>query len=197
MSDRPQLVLDVAGVLIGNFPAEFWGRLAERAGCSDRDLKERFRREIRRDLWTGQMKESEFWAWLHACYPGVDPGWARDLLGSSLKPLPALGRLADWCRLADVHLLSNHCREWLSPFLRDVEPALRSATISNQVGCCKPEPDIYRMVDDRCGDSRNILFVDDQTKNLEPAARLGWRTLLADDLGLWMAEAERFISLER
>ncbi|MBB6732386.1 HAD-IA family hydrolase [Cohnella zeiphila] len=194
MESRPQLVLDAAGVLIGNFPSAFWEQLAVRAGCSGHDLKKRFRSEIRRELWTGRMKESEFWSWLRACYPGVEPAWARDLLMRSLKPLPALDRLSAWSRSADVHLLSNHCREWLTPSLGSVEPILKSITISNQAGCCKPEPDIYRIVDFHCGKHRQILFVDDQAKNLEPAIRLGWRTLLADDRGLWMEEVKRFLA---
>jgi len=194
MAAKPQLVLDIAGVLVGNFFPVFWEELAPFAGGDGLKLRERFRREIRRELWTGQLPEQKFWEWLKVHCSGIDPAWARQRLEAAMRPLPAVGRLERWSRSAELHLLSNHCREWLAPVLGTIEPFVRSVTISNQVGCCKPEPAIYRLTEAHFGGGRNVLFVDDQEKNLEPAARLGRRTLLADEGGEWMEEAERFLA---
>jgi len=115
---------------------------------------------------------------------------ARDALIRSLEPLPAAQRLRNWSRVADIHLLSNHCREWLNPHLAVIEPFIRSITISNQVGLCKPDIRIYELVQSHFDGNTRILYVDDQEKNLIPALELGWRTLLADREHHWLDRVE-------
>jgi putative hydrolase of the HAD superfamily len=59
----------------------------------------------------------------------------------------------------------------------------KKVTISSQVGCCKPNHDIYSIVKTNLINEQNILFVDDQEKNFKEAKIFGWNTLLADDKG--------------
>jgi HAD superfamily hydrolase (TIGR01509 family) len=94
--------------------------------------------------------------------------------------------LADWARLADIHLLSNHRREWITPVLGPVMHHVRSVTISSVVGCCKPHPDIYAVTAAKLLPGSLTVFVDNQHQNLLPARTLGWKTVYADPEGTWM-----------
>ncbi|MNC67403.1 hypothetical protein D3C75_1178990 [compost metagenome] len=69
-----------------------------------------------------------------------------------------------------------------------------SITISNVVGYCKPQQEIYEIVKKQIGFDEFILYVDDQEKNLIPAQRLGWRTLLADEGHKWIEEVESVLN---
>lgn len=53
--------------------------------------------------------------------------------------------------------------------------------ISAEVGCKKPEPEIYKIAEKKCGYKGNeILFIDDKKENLFTAAKFGWQTFLFD-----------------
>jgi len=64
----------------------------------------------------------------------------------------------------------------------------KSVTISNQVGLCKPDIEIYKRVDSFLPVGEEVLFIDDQEKNLKSAKALGWQTLLADEHCNWINE---------
>nr|WP_186445903.1 HAD-IA family hydrolase [Paenibacillus cremeus] len=147
----------------------------------------RYKQEVRDKLWPGSMPEADFWRWLGEQAPAMGEALARRLLQDNLKPLPALDLLAGWSQVADIHLLSNHLSAWVAPGLASVQAYLRSITLSSQVGCCKPHPGIFEAAAAQLQGNGNgvILFVDDQEKNLQQAARLGWDTLLADPQGEW------------
>lgn len=114
MIGRPQLVLDIAGVLVNNFPPVLWKEIS--AGSN-----ENFQ---------------------------------------------------------------------LIPVLSGFEVHLKSITISNQVGLCKPDIRIYELVESYFNSKDRVLYIDDQEKNLKPAANLGWNTLLADNQNNWIKDVE-------
>ncbi|NMO97027.1 HAD-IA family hydrolase [Paenibacillus lemnae] len=195
MRARPQLVLDLAGVLISNFSPTFWPRLENESGATFQEMKQQFG-YIRKDLWTGKLREKDFWIWLGSRLEQIPQEEAQRWLISALKPLPALQQLERWSEAADIHILSNHCQEWLEHLLPLIEPFAESVTVSNQVGLCKPEPEIYTLVSHHFGELNeeiDILYVDDQDKNLEPARQLGWKTLLADPEHRWISIVEQYL----
>ncbi|WP_261300933.1 HAD family hydrolase [Paenibacillus andongensis] len=189
MMAKPQLVLDIAGVLVNNLSSLFWKELGTGSGVTFQVLKEQFN-EIRKGLWTGNLKEEQFWIWLIDRYPGINKDRARDILIGTLEPLPSVQFLEQWSRIADIHLLSNHCREWIEPVLSKLEGDIKSVTISNQVGICKPDIRIYELVERYFECKDRILYIDDQEKNLKPAMSLGWNILIADDQNNWIKEVE-------
>ncbi|NUU76690.1 HAD-IA family hydrolase [Paenibacillus xylanilyticus] len=193
MENKPQLVLDLAGVLITNLSKSFWQELAIHAGTTFPILIEQLS-GIRRDLWTGKWKEEQFWIWLQAQYPSVEKIYAYDLLKRTTETLPALDYLERWSQHADIHLLSNHCHEWVEPTLLTIQKYTKSITISNQVGFCKPNREIYELVQSHMGLNTRILYVDDQIKNLKPAADLGWETLLADEHHHWIEKVDHILT---
>jgi haloacid dehalogenase superfamily, subfamily IA, variant 1 with third motif having Dx(3-4)D or Dx(3-4)E len=189
VSSKPQLVLDIAGVLVDNLSVAFWNELASKSGTSLPILKAQLN-DIRKDLWTGRMKELQFWEWLSDLYPTMNRYDGYELLNRTMNMLPAVQHLERWSGIADIHLLSNHCQEWLAPLLDQVAKHTTSITVSNQVGFCKPQPEIYAIVEKHMPHKDRIIYVDDQEKNFAPAQSLGWITLLADEQHRWIGLLE-------
>jgi HAD superfamily hydrolase (TIGR01509 family) len=183
---RPQLVLDIGGVLVTDLTPGFWGWVADMAGIADDQVLAWFREEIRIALWTGAITEGQFWTRFARRFPTIDADAAQDRLRAGLQPLPAVTHLADWGRVADIHLLSNHRREWITPILGPIMHHVRTVTISSSVGCCKPHPAIYAVTAAKLPRDSLTVFVDNQHRNLLPARALGWKTVYADGQGTWM-----------
>ncbi|MBE9916457.1 HAD-IA family hydrolase [Paenibacillus donghaensis] len=192
MKSKPQLVLDIAGVLVNNISFDFWKELGRESGVTFQAIKEKFD-EIRRDLWTGILSEDQFWIWLVDCFTGINKERSKDILIKSLKLLPSAHYLEQWSQQADIHLLSNHCKEWIEPVLTSIKEYTKSVTISNQIGLCKPDIQIYELVELNLGSRERVLYIDDQEKNLKSAIKLGWNTLLADNQNKWVKDVETFI----
>ncbi|MEO2259621.1 HAD-IA family hydrolase [Paenibacillus amylolyticus] len=192
MRGRPQIVLDIAGVLLSNMSLTCWRDMIQETNLSAASLKVHFT-GIKRQLWTGIMREEEFWQSLNQAYPELSISRAKDILTNSIVPLPAAQYLERWSVFADIHLLSNHCKEWIEPNLNRLSLFTKSITISNQVGLCKPEIEIYQRVETFLAAGEEVLFIDDQEKNLHSAKLLGWKTLLADEAGDWVNEVESLL----
>ncbi|WP_127530487.1 HAD family hydrolase [Paenibacillus kobensis] len=191
---RPQLVLDVGGVLLSNLTPAFWTEAIARGGADYAAVRSRYKTEIRDDLWSGAVTEQEFWNWIETNCPSVSPVAGQALLMDCLVPLPALEHLERWSRIADLHLLSNHRHEWLLPKLTNFMGLFRSVTVSSQAGCFKPNAAIYQIASESIGADSPILFVDDSAANLKQAERFKWSTLLADAEGNWIQQVEPLLS---
>ncbi|GFN31748.1 HAD-IA family hydrolase [Paenibacillus xylaniclasticus] len=193
---RPQLVLDVGGVLLSNLTPAFWTEAVTRSGVDYAVVRARYKSEIRDDLWSGVLTEEQFWSWIAFYCPSISPEAGQALLMDCLVPLPALTYLHKWSRIADLHLLSNHRHEWLLPKLEDYIELFRTVTISSQSGCFKPNEAIYRIAEQSIGIEAPILFVDDSTTNLQQAELFGWSTLLADVEGKWISKVEPLLAMK-
>jgi putative hydrolase of the HAD superfamily len=193
MTVKPDLILDIAGVLATNFSPYFWQELSEKSDIEYERLIG-FKREIREELWSGKISEEEFWRRLCSEFPSINEEDARLLLRSQINPLSALKELPKWSQFANIHLLSNHRAEWIAHIIRPIQKYLKSATISNEVHACKPSPEIYSVVRTHLSGEGSVLFVDDQEKNFKEARALGWTTLFADEQGDWMSRVEPLLT---
>ena len=191
MMSKPQLVLDAAGVIVTNLSESFWEEIAQNSKVSFSDFRASFKKEIREALWTGEISEEEFWRWLALQCSEIEQDYAG-ILRKHLKLLPNTNWLPIWSKVADIHLLSNHRHEWLLGLLEPLSLYLKTITISSQVGCCKPDLAIYEIVRSNTKKNRTI-YVDDQEKNLEPARRIGWTTVIADEEGKWTEEVTKLL----
>ncbi|MGG3279400.1 haloacid dehalogenase [Paenibacillus solani] len=180
-----QLVLDVAGVLITNFSPGFWDETARVSEITYEELKRLFAAEIRKPLWTGQIGEEDFWLWL-ARYCPIEPLELKKQLFNNLKTMRAFDLIPKWSEQADIHLLSNHRSEWLEVLLAPIQPYLTSVTISSEAGRCKPDLQFYHIIASKLASGSNIIYVDDQMRNLAPAESLSWTPVLADSDGKWI-----------
>lgn len=78
-----------------------------------------------------------------------------------IEPSPALLEIPLWCKYSNVHLLSNHRKEWVKHIIGPVECYPESITIFSDVGFCKPEIDIYLKVNSHLNSPNNVLYIDD------------------------------------
>ncbi|MBQ6173580.1 MAG: HAD family phosphatase [Clostridia bacterium] len=83
-----------------------------------------------------------------------------------------------------VCILSNYGDEAFSTaeenhaFLREADVLV----VSSRVGVMKPDPQIYRILTQRCGSSpARTLFVDDNAQNIAEALAMGWEALWAPE----------------
>jgi putative hydrolase of the HAD superfamily len=60
MVTKPELILDIGGVLATNFSHLFWQELSLISCIPCKDLME-FKKNIRDELWTGKITEKDFW----------------------------------------------------------------------------------------------------------------------------------------
>lgn len=191
---KPQLILDIGGVLATNLSPAFWQLSADAAGMDRASLYAAYRREIGAGLWRGAVNESEFWTWLERAAPGVDAERGLSFLRQSLTPLPALDRLPDWSQKADIHILSNHVEAWVLPLLEPIRSSLGKILVSSSIGWEKPHPELFRLASSHLPVDSPILFVDDSPHNLAQAELIGWEVLLADEAGQWVELAGRWLA---
>lgn len=195
MAAAKALIFDLGGVLATNYSPQLWEEFAREYGLPVEALMA-FRREIRAELWTGEISEPQFWDRLTERFPAISGAAGRERLLAHIRPLPALERLADWSAEAELHLLSNHRAEWIAPVLAPVRHLFASQIVSGEVGCRKPDPAIFRLMAKRLGGGKRVLYVDDMEANLAEGRSLGWHTLLADEAGAWIERAEAWLAAE-
>lgn len=185
---KPQLVLDIGGVLATNLSPLFWKLLAAEAVVTEEIIYSEYKQQISEHLWTGHITEEQFWKWVLAYTPSLTLKQARGFIDTCLQPLPALNEIANWSKIAHIHVLSNHLPAWVEPIIAPIKPYLSSITISSNEAYIKPHPVIFDKVTSYLATGSTVLFVDDHPKNLKQAASHGWRTLLADEDGQWISQ---------
>lgn len=195
---RPSmLVLDAGKVLYPDVFEVLWGRVSELATASTEEVKAAYRDQMRVELWTGASTEPKFWEWLIERFEleGSVEAW-REYCLSSLTPLAAARHLSAWAQICPLVLLSNHRHEWLRPALeRDgLERYFSQVIISSEHQAMKPEPELYRQVEQLVDSPQELLFVDDKSVNLDTAALRGWQTCLADTDGGWVDSVNKLLA---
>jgi len=74
---RPQLVLDIGGVLLSDLTPPFWHWVAMQAAAPYDEVLARFRHDVREAVWTGVMTDGQFWGWLCTAFPPINDSIAR------------------------------------------------------------------------------------------------------------------------
>ncbi len=114
---------------------------------------------------------------------------ARNFMGVPGEERSRLrGEIVDACRrlraCMPTALLTNNIREWRENWRQRLPVAELFDVVvdSSDVGMRKPEPPIYRLIEQRLGlAGADLLFVDDLGVNLKTARQLGWQTVKYDD----------------
>ncbi len=123
----------------------------------------------------GRFTSSEFWRQIGVL------GDANDIEQEYLslhKTSPGLHAFLQKLRQLKVRTLclSNDVKEWSIKLRRmhNLEPYFSSWVISGEVGARKPDPKIYKVLQDELGDSlQGSLFIDDRVRNLLPVKQFG------------------------
>ena len=104
----------------------------------------------------------------------------------AVDPIPEMHTLVAWAaEHYQVGLLSNIMPGFIDALLaRELLPNINYTSIidSSEVGAIKPEPEVYKIAEQRAGVPANeILLVDDARSNLMAAEKMGWHVLWFDD----------------
>jgi FMN phosphatase YigB (HAD superfamily) len=172
---RQTLVLDAMGVIyeVGDDVADLLIPFIRENGGIE-DAQQIDAAYIKASL--GHMQAKEFWRRVGVSPELEDEHLSRFRLSAGMHDLLQLALK----RFERLVCLSNDLSEW-SRKLRQrfgLEPYFEKWYISGDLGVRKPDSKIYqRMVSDLAIQPGQIVFVDDRTKNLDPAAKLGIQTV--------------------
>ncbi len=111
--------------------------------------------------------------------------YARLLTGDFVVNDDVLERIGGLRELGyTVGLLMNSFRELRSTIDGKVDFGMFDVVVdSSEVGCRKPEPQIFSIMEQRLGvEPSRIIYLDDVTANIEGARNAGWGTILVTDL---------------
>lgn len=176
------LILDAHGVVFNNPLPSFLIRLAQMTGQSGDDVLRRWHDELRTQAWTGGISDDEIW---HRLTGGRgDPECWQSLLETCYALGPVGSRLGLLPKELPIWILSNHRTLWLHRRLKRFGLAERfeQVIVSDEVGLVKPDSRLFQMVMDRVPDSKRVLFIDDNSQNLEAASLAGMESMHVADL---------------
>jgi len=180
------LVLDAHGVVFTSSVRQFLLRLADERRQSKDELLTRWQDGLRLDAWTGAISESDVWARLGINNP-IEIEQAKTLMEECFDIGCGGKCVSRWSQRVPVWMLSNHRSEWLLPRIQrfDLGPHFANVVVSDQIGAAKPDSSAFDSIVELDIAPSQILFVDDQPRNLDAASRLGLQVIQASDDGTW------------
>lgn len=168
------LVLDAHGVVLNNPLRQFLTEFAEMTGQDATTVQVRWDEEVRARAWTGELSDAEIWRALSGNRHSIRNDW-NELLESHYEAGPAKPYLESWHRRAKLWILSNHRSHWLVPRLHRFRIAnyFERVLISDELGAAKPDPKVFDPILRQVDTPGSVVFVDDQSRNVEAARELG------------------------
>ena len=96
-------------------------------------------------------------------------------------------------------LLMNSFKELRSMVESRIDVSMFDVVVdSSEVGCRKPEPEIYSIMEQRLGvEPQRILYLDDVYANIEGARNAAWATIYVTDLSDALEDLDRVAIVER
>lgn len=188
------LVLDVHGVVFNSPLTGYLAEVAQRTDQPEGSVVARWHQELRRPTWLGELSEPELWRRLAGASGREDELRAR--FEARFRLGPAAPHLADWRRHVPVWLLSNHRSTWLHERLArfHLQDHFERILVSDRIGAPKPEPAAFTPLLQTGHAPHEILFVDDQQKNVDAARSLGLTAIHASDESDWLDSVARLVA---
>jgi len=180
------LVLDAHGVVLNAYWPRFLREVAGLTGETEADVVRRWNNCVRADAWLGHISDNELWQRLIPPQH-VSHDW-RAILEAGYALGPAAPHLRRWTECVPIWLLSNHRTHWLRPRLERFNLLVRfpRVLVSDRIGAVKPGREMFDFVLQQSPNPNHVLFVDDQTCNVEAARRQGISALHADPARDWI-----------
>ena len=185
--NKPAFVFDIGGIFIDWSPRYLYRKLFN----GDEAAVDHFLTNICTQEWNEQMDVgmpfAEGVAQLVAQYPQqrqlieAYPARWLEMIRGLIQPNVDLLYSLDSAGYP-LYALSNWPAEKFSVVRQryDFFNCFKKIIISAEVGCKKPQPEIYaRFLEDTGLESRNCIFVDDTLPNVEAAQRLGFKAVNA------------------
>jgi len=178
------IFFDWGGVIANDPGDEFLGQLLRDLGATEARVQEIFETYMKRFM-RGEVSEAEYWQALRSKY-GLS---IHDSISDEFKKWRGLIANDDILALAkeakdrdfNIAILSNV----IEPTYNVIDQAgyydlFDEIVASCKVGYVKPEEEIYTIALDRFGvTAQESIFIDDKQYCLDPAARMGFKTILA------------------
>lgn len=134
--------------------------------------KFRVGRTTEEEFWTGFLKET-------SANPDVEA--AKEIWRKHQRPLENMTELIEKLnKNYMVAALTNISREWLEYKRKkyNLDHFFKPIVSSGYTGVAKADPEIYKLLLGKLGFGAGVcVFIDDKEKNLEPARRLGMKTI--------------------
>ncbi len=186
MNNYDVVFFDWGGVIADDPGDEFLGQLLTNIGASEQQIKEIFQTYMA-SFMRGQIPEAEYWDSLRQKY-GLNI--RNDVSDEFMKWNGLLAnervlKLVEATKAQGIKavILSNV----IEPTYNAIDRAgyytyFDDVIASCKVGYAKPQKEIYILALERMGVSaERCIFIDDKQANLDPAAAMGMKTILAID----------------
>jgi len=178
------IVFDLGGVYLTNGMGKAVELISENYSVDKDKVRKALTEGPTKELRRGKISEAEFWNKNMKDW-GIeeDPLFLSHVWASGYVPREELVEVIKELRRVNykLYFLSNFFEEWIESFegRHHFIENFDGGIFSCRVGCAKPEREIYERLLDKIGGSPNeILFVDDEGPNIEPAKKLGMQTIL-------------------
>ncbi len=139
-----------------------------------------------KDYFSGKITEQEYWGRFLSEFD-LKENWKnlRKVLLNSFEPQKGMPELIkDLRKNYQIGLLSDQTKEWW-PYLNkkhNISDNFDFTIISAETGFHKPQKEIYKIALKKANcKPEECLFIDDLEHNLEPAKKLGMKTLLFEN----------------
>ena len=148
-----------------------------------RNINRNITREKVYDLYlkgsAGKLKSRDIWRKLNVAH--IFPKVEKDFLNKCFRLDKSFIKTAKTLKKKyKLAILSNDVLEW-SDHLRkkhDLDRFFNVIVISGEVKCRKPQEKIYRIILKKTrAKPENCVFIDDKSRNLIPAAEMGFKTI--------------------
>lgn len=190
------VISDLGGVFLNRGIWKFWGYLEGKFGIGAEKAKNSFLK-FYKPYFSGDISEEEFWnKFLLDIELKEDWLGLRAMLLDFFEPNGGMIELYKELRKdgKKLILLSDQTKEWW-PFLNNkfkIESYFDSTIVSALVGINKPDPKIYEIAVEASGvKPEECIFIDDLEHNLEPAEKMGIKTILFEDSDQLKRELEQ------
>lgn len=198
MTDINTIFFDWGGVIAGDPNDDFWANLLKDKGATDAQAEEIYDTYMQRFM-RGEITEEQCWDELRRDYGLVIP----DDVSEEFKEWRGLIKndrviaLTDKARSAGlkVALLTNVIEPTYNVLSGVGHYGYFDEVIAScKVGYAKPQEEIYQLALDRLRTTAGqSLFIDDKQKNLDPAIRMGFKTILAQNPEQIIRDVENYI----
>jgi len=177
------VVFDIGGVLFTNGTAEAIKKISKRFGIDEQKVREILMGELGERYRRGEITREEFWESARRLWgDSVDVEEASKIWHECYKPRKDVFELLEELKRSGYRLffLSDSTEE-RNEFLERKYGFLRyfeDGVFSHEVGMKKPERRIYELLIRKTNmKASELVFIDDRKEFLEPARKLGMKTI--------------------
>jgi len=191
------IFFDWGGVIADDPGDEFLSQLLRNIGANDDQIQEIHDSYMRRFM-QGTISEAEYWQLLrdnygftvHESISNDFVKWRGLIINEDVMSLVDQAK----SKGAQTAILSNVIEPTYNVLAKAGHYDRFDVVIAScKLGFAKPQPEIYQIALDQLhATAGQSLFIDDKQKNLDPAAAMGFKTILAENPAQIIADVSKY-----